>query len=92
MNDILAKADESIAAFLNTDARNCIPETFGRLYQKASIGLRIRHDEIVSSRIEVDQKLRAISMAFTDPKVREEYIRATSPKMLPLTKVEKVTA
>lgn len=81
--DLLEKADDSIADFLQVDARNCKPDEFGRLYQKANIGLRIRHDAIVNGRIEVDQKLRAIAMAISDPKMREEYIRVSSPKMLP---------
>jgi len=80
---LITNANESIADFLKVDARNCKPDEFGRLYQKANIGLRIRHDEIVNTRIEVDQKLRAISMAFGDPKVREQYLRASAPKMLP---------
>jgi len=84
MNDaILAKANTAIEAFLDLDAENCDPKQFGRVYQQASMGMRVRHDETVGARIEVDQKLRAISIAFNDPKVREQYTRITLPKLLP---------
>lgn len=82
-DSLLVKADMAIEEFLNTDSGKCDPKEYGRIYQKANIGLRIRHDQLVSSRIEIDQKLRAIGLAFTDPAVREKYTKLTLPKLLP---------
>ncbi len=84
MSDLmLEKANKSIEMFLDMDARECDPKEFGRYYQQASMGLRIRHDFQVGARIEIDQKLRAIGIAFNDPKVREQYTKLTLPKLLP---------
>jgi len=84
MNDsLLDSANKSIQDFFDTDPTECDQKEYGRIYQKANIGLRVRHDFIVNARIEIDQKLRAIGLAFTDPKTREEYTRLTLPKMLP---------
>jgi hypothetical protein len=82
-DDLLARANSAIGEFLESDPLKISEAEWGRRYQKANIGLRVRHDEIVNARIEIDQKLRAISMAFAKPEIREEYIRHTSPKMLP---------
>lgn len=84
MNDsILEKANKAIEAFFNADPKECDPKEFGRIYQQANIGMRARHDAIVNARIEIDQRLRAIGLAFSDPKTREAYTRLTLPKMLP---------
>jgi hypothetical protein len=80
---MLDRANKAIEEFLDTDASECDDKEYGRIYQKANMGLRIRHDFQVTSRIEVDQKLRVIGMVFTDPKVREQYARITMPKLLP---------
>ena len=82
-DSLLESANKSIKDFFDTDPTEYGEKEYGRIYQKASIGVRVRHDFIVNARIEVDQKLRIIGMAFNDPKVREEYTRATLPKMLP---------
>ena len=84
MSDLmLERANAAIEEFFDTDSKECEPKEWGRIYQKANIGLRIRHDAVINTRIEVDQKLRVIGMVFTDPKVREEYARMTMPKLLP---------
>jgi hypothetical protein len=80
---VLESADEAIRDFLKVDARNCKPEEFGRLHAKASIGLRVRHDQAVNERVAIDQKLKAINMIATKPELREQYIRATAPQMVP---------
>lgn len=82
-NSLLEKANESIESFFDADSKECEPKEYGRIYQKANIGLRVRHDFLVNSRIEIDQKLRAIGLAFTDPAVRERYTKMTLPKLLP---------
>ncbi len=84
MNDsLLDKANVAIEAFLDTNPRACDPDEYGRIYQKANISLRLRHDQIVNARIETDQKLRVIGLAITDTKLREAYCRASMPKLLP---------
>jgi len=84
MNDVmLEKSDKAIMDFLDADARKCEAKEFGRLYQKANIALRVKHSYMVNDRIAIDQKLKMIGMAFTNPEIRERYIRATLPKMLP---------
>lgn len=84
MSDIMInKANKAIEEFFDTDPRKCDPKVFGRVYQQANMGMRVRHDAIVGARIEVDQKLRAIGIAFNDPKVREQYTKLTLPKLLP---------
>ena len=83
MNGILEKANGSIETFLDVDPRECDPKEFGRIYQQANIGLRIRHDALVNSRIEVDQKLRAIGLAFANSEIRERYTKAMLPNLLP---------
>ncbi len=84
MNDsLLEKANGAIEEFLDTNPRECDSDEYGRIYQKANIGLRLRHDQIVNSRIEIDQKLRVIGLAITDSKMREAYCRASMPKLLP---------
>jgi hypothetical protein len=90
MNDtsaILERAEEAVMDFLRVDARNVKAEEFGRLQAKANIGIKVRHDEKVEARENRNQVLRAISMAFNDPKIREQYIKASAPKMLPDLKV-----
>jgi hypothetical protein len=80
---ILEQADSAIADFLRVNAHNCEPKEFGRLHAKASMGLRLRHDSAVNERVSMDQKLRAINMIAKDPEMRERYIRATAPLMVP---------
>ena len=87
---MLDRANLAIEGFFDTDPRNCDAKEYGRIYQKANMGLRIRHDALINSRIEVDQKLRAISMAFADPKVREQYTKITLPKLLPDLKTKEM--
>ena len=85
---LLEQAEVSIRHFLNTDAKNIKPDEFGRLQAKANIGIKVRHDEKVEARENRNQVLRAISMAFNDPKVREQYRRASAPKVLPDLKIK----
>ena len=80
---MLDRANLAIEEFFDTDPKECDAKEYGRIYQKANMGLRIRHDASINSRIEVDQRLRAIGLAFTDPKIREQYTRVTLPKLLP---------
>jgi len=80
---ILEKANQAIEDFLDTDPHETDGKEYGRIYQKASMGMRLRHDATVGARIEIDQKLRAIGIAFNDPKVREQYTKLTLPKLLP---------
>ena len=82
-DSILQKADKSIEAFFDTDPRECDPDLFGRIFQQASNGMRIRHDAMIRERLEIDQRLRVISMVITDPEMRKEYTHLTMPKMLP---------
>jgi hypothetical protein len=82
-DNLFDKAQIAVEDFLKIDARNVKPEEFGRLQAKANVGIKVMHDEKVEMRETRNQALRAISMAFTDPKVREDYIRQTSPKLLP---------
>jgi len=86
-DNLFEKAQKAVEDFFHVDARNVKPEEFGRLQAKANVGIKVMHDEKVEMREARNQALRAISMAFTDPKVREEYIRQTSPKLLPEKKV-----
>ncbi len=72
-----------IEAFFDTDPRECDPDLFGRIFQQASNGMRIRHDAMIRERLEIDQRLRVISMVITDPEMRKEYTHLTMPKMLP---------
>lgn len=82
-DNLFEQAQSVVGDFLKIDARNVKPEEFGRLQAKANVAIKVMHDEKVELRENRNQALRAISMAFADPKVREEYIRQTSPKMLP---------
>jgi len=84
MNDsLLEKANKAVEEFLDTDPRKCEPGEYGRIHQKANVGLRIRDDQFVNLRVDVDQKLRAIGLAFADPVVREGYARSALLKFLP---------
>ncbi len=84
MNDsLLEKAEKSIKTFFDTDPVDCDEKLYGRIYQKANIGFRLYHDDGVNKRLEIDQKLRAITLAISDPIMREEYTRMTLPKLLP---------
>jgi hypothetical protein len=85
--NLLEQSEAAIQEFLRVDARNVKPDEFGRLQAKANIGIKVRHDEKVEARENRNQILRAISMAFNDSKVREQYLRASAPKLLPDIKV-----
>jgi hypothetical protein len=84
---MIEDANTAIADFLRVDARNVKDAEFGRLQAKANVGIKVRHDQKVEERENRNQVLRAISMAFNDPKIREQYIKASAPKMLPDLKV-----
>jgi hypothetical protein len=51
--------------------------------RKFSMAQRFLSDRKKYGAIEKGQRLRAIGMAFSNPELRESYIRATQPEMLP---------
>ena len=80
---MLDGAEKSVRDFFRVDARNCEPKEFGRLHAKATLGRQVMHDLGVNDRVAIDQKLKAINMIATKPELREQYIRATAPQMVP---------
>ena len=81
MNDVLLQdAEEAISEFFKTDPTE---QHYGQMFQKANLGMRLIHEKNTNSRIEIDQKIRIIGMAFVDAETREKYARATMPKILP---------
>ncbi len=82
---IIKLAGEKALRFLelNCSEKGFNPGEFEYLMKQAIFGFRSVREIKLNSRMEMDQQLRAIRMAFSDPKERETYIRATATRMLP---------
>ena len=82
---IIALAEEKALQFLqlNCTEKSFNPGEFEYLMKQAIFGFRNTREIKLNRRMEIDQQLRAIRMAFADPKDREAYIRASANKVLP---------
>ena len=82
---IIELAEEKALAFLKLDfkAEEFNPEESDFLMKQAIFGFRTKREIKLNERMEIDQTLRAIKMAFSKPEEREKYIRATTAKMIP---------
>jgi len=56
--------------------------TFTAKEKQAKIGMTFVREKNQNKRIENGQALRVIAMITNDPKIREEYIRKSMPKLL----------
>lgn len=84
-NRIIEMANKKALKFLelNPNEKGFNPGEFEYLMKQAIFGFRTKREITLNKRMEIDQQLRAIRMAFSNPKEREVYIRATANRMLP---------
>jgi hypothetical protein len=82
---IIELAESKALSFLQLDCKekSFNPGEFDYLMKQAIFGFRTKREIKLNERMEIDQTLRAIRMAFSEPKDREKYIRATAFKMIP---------
>ena len=86
---LLEKAQVSIRHFLKNDDKNIKSDEYQRLHAKPNIGIKVLHDEKVEARENSNQVLRAISMAFDHPQVREQLSQSFGTlKVLPDLKIK----
>jgi hypothetical protein len=81
---LISIADERILYFMQLDpsSQNIPDEIWERSGKQAVLGFRIKREDQLTRRTDIDQGLRAIRMMTTNPEERKAYINASMPKLI----------
>jgi len=86
--EIMGLADQKVVEFLRIDVqgKEFNQDRFDNLERQANVGHKVKREVNVHQRTQQDQFLRVVRLIGTTPEMREQYIRASQPKMLPQLK------
>jgi len=82
---LIEAADKKALEFLEMDSakKGFDIVHFENVMRQAVFGFRSKREVLLQKRMEIDQRIRVVRMAFSDPGERRKYMRATEPRLLP---------